>query len=41
MSIYTILKGYLHKDDRHSDFVQDILKALADWLELLNEKFLF
>lgn len=38
MSIYTILKGYLHKDDRHSDFVQDILKALADWLELLNEK---
>lgn len=38
MSIYTVLKGYLHKDDRHSNFIQDILKALADWLELLNEK---
>lgn len=38
MSIYTVLKGYLHKDDRHSKFIQDILKALADWLELFNEK---
>lgn len=40
MSIYTILKGHLHKDDRNCDYVQIIVKALADWLEFFNGKLL-
>lgn len=38
MSIYDDLKNYLHKDERNCDFIQTIVDAISDWLDVFNAK---
>lgn len=38
MTIFNVLKGYLHKDDRQCGFIQTIITSISNWLEKFNDK---